>query len=59
MRGCKLNGSVAISYCIAIFVVRKNYKTEKAQDLLNLVLFCYHILWFASFAEYLNSGVAF
>lgn len=42
-----------------IFVVRKSYKTEKAQDLVGLVLFCYHILWFASFAEYLNLGAAF
>ena len=30
---------VAISYCIAIFVVRKSYKTQKAQDLVGLVLF--------------------
>lgn len=42
-----------------IFVVRKSYKTEKAQDLVGLVLFCYHILWFAPFAEYLNLGAAF
>ena len=43
----------------AIFVVRKSYKTQKAQDLVGLVLFCYHILWFAHFAEYLNLGAAF
>lgn len=42
-----------------IFVVRKSYKTQKAQDLVGLVLFCYHILWFAPFAEYLNLGAAF
>ena len=42
-----------------IFVVRKSYKTEKAQDLVSLVLFCYHFLWFAPFAEYLNLGAAF
>ena len=53
------NDSVAISYVIAIFVVRKSYKTQKAQDLVGLVLFCCHILWFAPFAEYLNSGAAF
>ena len=50
---------VTISYCIAIFVVRKRYKTKKAQDLVGLVLFCYLILWFTHFAEYLNSGAAF
>ena len=43
----------------AIFVVRKSYKTQKAQGLLNLVLFCSHILWLTHFAEYLNSGAAF
>ena len=43
----------------AIFVVRKSYKTQKAQDLVGLVLFCYHILWFAPFAEYLNLRAAF
>ena len=43
----------------AIFVVRKSYKTEKAQDLVGLVLFCCYILWFAPFAEYLNLGAAF
>ena len=42
-----------------IFVVRKSYKTQKAQDLVDLVLFCYYILRFAHFAEYLNSGAAF
>ena len=42
-----------------IFVVRKSYKTQKAQDLVGLVLFCYHILWFAPFAEYLNFRAAF
>ena len=35
------NRSVAISYVIAIFVVRKSYKTQKAQDLVGLVLFWY------------------
>ena len=44
---------------LAIFVVRKSYKHEKAQDLLNLVLFCCHILWFAHLAEYLNLRAAF
>ena len=43
----------------AIFVVRKSYKIEKAQDLVGRVLFCYYILWFAPFAEYLNSGATF
>ena len=43
----------------AIFVVRKSYKTQKAQDLVGLVLFCCYILWFAPFAEYLNLGAAF
>ena len=43
----------------AIFVIQKSYKTQKAQDLVGLVLFCYHILCFAPFAEYLNSGAAF
>ena len=37
----------------------KSYKTQKAQDLVGLVLFCCHILWFAPFAEYLNLGAAF
>ncbi len=50
------SSNLAIS---SIFVVRKSYKTEKAQDLVGLVLFCYHILWFAPFAEYLNLGAAF
>ncbi len=50
------SSNLAIS---SIFVVRKSYKTEKAQDLVGLVLFCYHILWFAHFAEYLNLGAAF
>ena len=27
----------------SIFVVRKSYKTQKAQDLVGLVLFCYYI----------------
>ena len=27
----------------AIFVVRKSYKTQKAQDLVGLALFCYYI----------------
>ena len=43
----------------AIFVVRKSYKTQKAQDLVGLVLFCHYILRFAHFAEYLNLGAAF
>jgi len=42
-----------------IFVVRKSYKTQKAQDLVGLVLFCCYILWFAHLAEYLNLGAAF
>ena len=44
---------------VAIFVVRKSYKTQKAQDLVGLVLFCCYILWFAHLAEYLNLGAAF
>ena len=50
------SSNLAIS---SIFVVRKSYKTQKAQDLVGLVLFCCYILWFAHFAEYLNSGAAF
>ena len=42
-----------------IFVVRKSYKTQKAQDLVGLVLFCCYILWFAHLAEYLNLGATF
>ena len=42
-----------------IFVVRKSYKTKKAQDLVGLVLFCCYILLFAHLAEYLNLGAAF
>ena len=42
-----------------IFVVRKSYKTKKAQDLVGLVLFCCYILWFAHLVEYLNLGAAF
>ena len=37
----------------------KKLHNKKAQDLVGLVLFCYYILWFAHFAEYLNSGAAF
>ena len=40
-------------------LVRKSYKTQKAQDLVGLVLFCCYILWFAHLAEYLNLGAAF
>ena len=43
----------------AIFVVRKSYKTQKAQDLVGLVLFCCYILLFAHLAEYLNLRAAF
>ena len=34
------SSNLAIS---SIFVVRKSYKTLKAQDLVGLVLFCYYI----------------
>ena len=37
----------------------KKLHNKKAQDFVGLVLFCYHILWFAPFAEYLNLGAAF
>ena len=53
----EVTGSSPVSS--SIFVVRKSYKTQKAQDLVCLVLFCCHILWFAPFAEYLNLGAAF
>ena len=58
----KVTGNVSCkfkSYRGSIFVVRKSYKTQKAQDLVGLVLFCCYILWFAPFAEYLNLGAAF
>ena len=42
-----------------IFVVRKSYNRQKAQGIAYLVLICYHILWFAPFAEYLNLGAVF
>ena len=38
----KVRGSNPLSS--TIFVVRKSYKTQKAQDLVGLVLFCYYIL---------------
>ena len=53
----KVRGSNPLSS--TIFVVRKSYTTKKAQDLVGLVLFCCYILWFAHFAEYLNSRAAF
>lgn len=51
--------NVSILSRSAIFVVRKSYNTQKAQDLVGFVLFCCYILWFAHLAEYLNSGAAF
>ena len=37
----------------------KKLQKTKSTRFLGLVLFCYHILWFAPFSEYLNSGAAF
>ena len=57
VRNAKATGSNPV--ISTIFVVRKSYKTQKAQDLVGLVLFYCYILWFAHLAEYLNSGAAF
>ena len=43
----------------AIFVVRKSYNTQKAQDIAHLVLFCYYILCFCRWAKSLNLTAAF
>ena len=42
-----------------IFVVRKSYKTEKAQDIVVLCFFVVYILCFRGRAKSLNSGAAF
>ena len=43
----------------AIFVVRKSYKTEKAQDIVVLCFFVVYILCFCCWTKSLNSGAAF
>ena len=43
----------------AIFVVRKSYKTQKAQDLVGLVLFCCYILCFCCRTKSLKLTAAF
>ena len=53
------NKVAAISYCKHIFVVRKSYKTEKAQDIVVLCFFVVYILCFRGRAKSLNSGAAF
>ena len=42
-----------------IFVVRKSYNTQKAQDIAYLVLFCYYILCFCRWTKSLNLTAAF
>ena len=42
-----------------IFVVRKGYNLEKAQDLVDFVLFLYYILCFVAFAKSLYLTTAF
>ena len=42
-----------------IFVVRKSYNRQKAQDIAYLVLFCYYILWFCRWTKSLNLTAAF
>ena len=46
-------------FLCAIFVVRKDYNSEKAQDLVDLVLFSYYILCFVAFAKSLYLTTAF
>ena len=43
----------------AIFVVRKSYNSQKAQDTQYLVLFCYYILCFCRWTKSLNLTAAF
>ena len=43
----------------AIFVVRKSYNRQKAQDIAYLVLFCYYILCFCRWTKSLNLTAAF
>ena len=43
----------------AIFVVRKSYNRQKAQDIAYLVLFCYYILCFCCRTKSLNLTAAF
>ncbi len=43
----------------SIFVVRKSYNTQKAQDIAYLVLFCYYILCFCRWTKSLNLTAAF
>lgn len=49
----------AISYNKDIFVVRKSYNRQKAQDIAYLVLFCYYILCFCRWTKSLNLTAAF
>lgn len=49
----------AISYNKDIFVVRKSYNRQKAQDIAYLVLFCYYILCFCRWTKSLNVTAAF
>ena len=42
-----------------IFVVRKSYNRQKAQDIAYLVLFCYYILCFCRWTKSLNLTAAF
>ena len=43
----------------SIFVVRKSYNRQKAQDIAYLVLFCYYILCFCRWTKSLNLTAAF
>ena len=51
---CKANPRIS-----TIFVVRKSYNTQKAQDIAYLVLFCYYILCFCRWTKSLNLTAAF
>ena len=46
-------------YFSVIFVVRKSYNRQKAQDIAYLVLFCYYILCFCRWTKSLNLTAAF
>ena len=49
----------AILWMKYIFVVRKSYNRQKAQDIAYLVLFCYYILCFCRWTKSLNLTAAF
>ena len=51
---CKANPRIS-----TIFVVRKSYNRQKAQDIAYLVLFCYYILCFCRWTKSLNLTAAF